>query len=179
MLSAEKADREAIVLNSVYDNSDRTPWEKWVACDPFSKMSSRASADFIPAFLKMSGASREDVLSGNWDPSPEMQQVLGEAEHARWAAFHFANGYTTMSDEEFERNAENYRRCAAEGKPCSNKIGKNQLTRTHACLIPWKDLDALSAREHAATGRDVDYKMTDINNVLALPMLLQAGEKDR
>ena len=116
----------------------------------------------------------EDVLSGNWDPSPEMQQVLGEAEHARWAAFHFANGYTTMSDEEFERNAENYRRCAAEGKPCSNKIGKNQLTRTHACLIPWEALDELSDRENAITGGHVDYKQMDRNNVLVLANVLAA-----
>ena len=177
MLSAEKADREAILLNSVYDDSERTPWEKWVACDTFSKMSSRASTDFIPAFLKMSGASREDVIAGNWHPDEKTQQVLGETEHKRWMAFHFANGYSAMSREEFEKNAENYIRCMAEGRPCSHKISKNQLTRTHACLISWEDLDALSERENAVTGRNVDYKQTDINNVLALPMLLQAGEK--
>ncbi len=92
MLSAEDADRRAIVLNSIYDDSDRTDWEKWVACDTFSKMSSRASADFLPAFLKIAGTSREEVLSGEWKPDRELQQTLGETEHLRWNAFHFSMG---------------------------------------------------------------------------------------
>ena len=29
-LSAQKADRDAIIINSTYDDSDRTDWEKWV-----------------------------------------------------------------------------------------------------------------------------------------------------
>jgi hypothetical protein len=177
MLSAERADREAILLNSVYDTSDRSPWEKWVACDTFSKMSSRASAGFSPAFLKASGCSREDMLSGKWDPDPEMQQTLGETEHDRWMAFHFANGYTAMTREEFESNARRYRQSVEEGVPCSNRISKNALARTQACLVPWEELDELSARENAVTGRGVDYRQTDINNILALPMLLEAEEK--
>ena len=37
-LSAEEADRDAILLNSTYDTSERSDWEKWVACDSFSKI---------------------------------------------------------------------------------------------------------------------------------------------
>ena len=40
------------MLNAVYDPSERSEWEKWVGCDTFSKMSSRASADFLPAFKR-------------------------------------------------------------------------------------------------------------------------------
>ena len=46
---------------------------------------------------------------------------------------------------------------------------------SHNCLIAWEDLDALSEKENAVTGGGVDYKQYDINNVLAIPKLLQAG----
>ncbi len=177
LLSAEAADREAILLNSIYDTSDRSPWEKWVACDAFSKMSSRASADFAPAILKASGSTREEMLADDWKPDGKHLEALGETEHRRWLAFHYAMGYTRMSDEEFEANARLYALCMAEGKPCPVKISKNQQTRTHACLVPWDALDALSEHERELTGRNVDYKQLDINNVLALPQLLQSEEK--
>ena len=175
-LSAEEADRNAILLNATYDTSDRSNWEKWVACDSFSKMSSRASAEFIPAFIRASGSRKEDVLAGGWKPSDEMLQNLGETEHMRWNAFHYVMGYRPMSREEFEANAATWAHCKAEGLPCNIKIAKNSAARTHASLIPWEDLDELSARENAVTGRGVDYKQMDINNVLTLPAMLKAME---
>ena len=54
-LSAERADRDAMLINAAYDTSERSVWEKWVACDSFSKMSSRAAADFLPAFARAAG----------------------------------------------------------------------------------------------------------------------------
>ena len=173
MLSAEEADRDAIVLNAIYDTSDKSDWEKWVACDTFSKMSSRASADYLPAFLRAAAKTEEQVLDGGWDLPKDLLEVLGESEHRRWNAFHFAMGYTTMSEQEFNAHAEAYRQLVDEGKPANVRISKNQLERTHACLIPWEELDALSAKENAVTGRNVDYRQMDINNVLALPQLLR------
>jgi hypothetical protein len=175
-LSAEEADRDAILLNSTYDTSDRSDWEKWVACDSFSKMSSRASAEFLPAFVRISGSSKEAMLNGEWTPTPEMQQVLGETEHLRWCAFHYAMGYTPMSPEQFETNAETWARLQKEGSSKKIKIAKDVQARRHACLVPWADLDALSEKENQLTGRNVDYKQIDINNVLALPRLLQEQE---
>ena len=176
MLSAEESDRDAIVLNAIYDGSEKSDWEKWVACDTFSKMSSRASADFLPAFLKAANRTREQVLAGDWDLSPALLDTLGETEHKRWNAFHFAMGYSTMTEEEFNANAEEYAQLRTDGKPINIRISKNQLSRTHACLIPWEALDDLSERENAVTGRGVNYKQMDINNVLALPRLLRKEE---
>ena len=176
-LSAENADRNAIIINSVYDTSEKSDWEKWVACDSFSKMSSRASAEFLPAFIRASGSSREEMLEGNWHPSEKMLENLGKTEHLRWNAFHFANGYRAMSDEEFEANAAEWRRCQEEGIPSTVRIARDTAARTHACLISWDELDALSFKVSTVTGRSVDYKQYDINNVLALPKLLRAGEE--
>ena len=176
-LSAEDADRNAIIINSVYDTSEKSDWEKWVACDSFSKMSSRASAEFLPAFIRASGSSREEMISGDWHPTEKMLENLGKTEHLRWNAFHFANGYRAMTEEEFEANAAEWRRCQEEGIPSTVRIARDTAARTHACLIPWDDLDALSFKVSSVTGRNVDYKQYDINNVLALPKLLRAGEE--
>ena len=178
-LSAEDADRGAIILNASYDSSERTDWEKWVSCDSFSKMSSRASADFSPAFIRASGSSRETLLAGEWDLTDEQLRSLGETEHMRWNAFHFAMGYRPMSEEEFVANAKRWRKYQEDGIPCRFKIAKNSETRTHACLVSWEELNELSARESELTGRKVDYQQTDINNVLTLPKLLQAEEERR
>ena len=52
-----------------------------------------------------------------------------------------------------------------------------QVHNSIEVTIPWEELDELSRRENAITGRDVDYQQTDIDNVLTMPKLLRAGEK--
>lgn len=173
-LSAEKADRLAILLNAAYDDSARSDWEKWMACDSFGKKSSRASADFTPAFIRATGSSRGEILAGNWQPDQRQLEILGQMEHLRWCAFHYAMGYSPMSREEYDENAGEFQKKTAAGQKYYGKIGKNPEARTHACLIPWEELDELSQRESAITGKQIDYKQTDINNVLALPRLIRA-----
>ena len=41
---------------------------------------------------------------------------------------------------------------------------------------PWDQLDALSQRENAVTGGQVDYKAMDRDNVLAMPDILRLVE---
>ena len=177
-LSAEDADRGAIVLNACYDTGDRSDWEKWLSCNSFGRMSSRASADFAHAFLRAAGCRREEVLSGAWPPSEELLQTLGETEHLRWMAFHFVMGYRPMSEERLAANERLWLRCREEGLPCRIRLTKDTEERLHACLIPWDELDALSRRETALTGRAVNYKQLDINNVLTLPRLLRSEGGD-
>ena len=176
-LSAEEADRRAIRLNAVYDDSARSDWEKWVACDSFSKMSSRASADFAPAFLSLSHSSLEALRAGEWRPEGALLRSLGETEHMRWCAFHYVMGYAPMSREQFEARAAAWRRGVQEGRSDLPRVAKDTAGRLHACLIPWEELGELSAREESLTGRKVDYQQYDIQNVLALPSLLIGDER--
>ena len=173
-LSAEEADRRAILLNAVYDDSERSDWEKWVACDSFSKMSSRASADFAPAFLALSHSSADAISEGDWKPGPALLETLGETEHLRWCAFHYANGYAPMDRECFEARAAASQQSADAGGLSVPRPAKDTIKRLHACLVPWDELRDLSACERKLTGRSVDYQQIDINNVLALPKLLAA-----
>ena len=177
LLSAEIADRNAMILNSTYDSSARSPWEKWLSCDSFSRSSSRASADFIPAMIRISHSSREQILNGDWNLSPELLETLGETEHLRWMAFHFVMGYSVMSSDKLEEKARILAETREAGSPSSARITKDNDARLHACLIPWEDLDSLSRRETELTGRKVDYRQIDKNNVLALPQIIQAEEK--
>ena len=225
-LSAERADRDAMLINAAYDTSERSVWDKWVACDSFSKMSSRAAADFLPAFARAAGEkgkvlfsddSGDSGNSGNSvdcdgcgrfeneggatkpagsdmsggaamaDPnatadtlteagSSEKEKIallntLGEMEHLRWIAFHTCMGYVPMS---FDQVRENAARALAGEIPLS-AVTKDRQLRIHACLIPWDQLDDLGALEKELTGRAVNYKQLDINNVLALPQILGNG----
>ena len=162
-------DRAAMILNHVYCGGP-SPEADWRDCDPFSRASCRASADFLPAFLHAAGVSREEALAGRWPPSAEVLENLSRTEHRRWCAFYLAMGYSPMSEGEFEARGAQYRRGEV------SRIGKNTDGMTHACLIPWEALDDLSRRENEITGGTVNYKALDTNNVLAVPdMLRQLG----
>ena len=67
-----------------------------------------------------------------------------------------------------------YRRQTEQSGSCSLSVSKDMKRRLHACLIPWEELDALSARENELSGRSVDYKQMDRNNVLAVKQILSA-----
>ena len=84
-------------------------------------------------------------------------------------------GYSPMSSEAFDERSEIYRECIAKGLP-GIRLSKDPENRTHACLIPWDELDALSGKESAVTGSGVDYKQYDINNVLIIPEILRQRE---
>ena len=172
VLCSDEIDRKAQLLNHAYCGNDKSPEENWADCDYFSRMSSRASADFAPAFLKMAGLAPDTVPEGNW-VSGELLENMAMTEHERWCAFHYCMGFRPMTREEFEERSRIYREKKAEDPATRYRIGKDMFARIHCCLIPWEELDDLSARENAVTGKNVDYKQMDRNNVLTLPELLK------
>ena len=172
VLCTDEMDRKAMQLNHAYCGNDRTPQENWADCDYFSRMSSRASADYAPVFLKMAGLRADAVPEGNW-VSGELLESMAISEHERWCAFHFCMGFRAMTREEFDGRCQTYLAEKAKNPATRYRIGKDVPARIHCCLIPWEDLDDLSARENAVTGKSVDYKQMDRNNVLTLPELLK------
>ncbi len=174
-LDIERIDAMAMAINHVYCRaSGRSAAENWRLCGYFSRMSSRASADFYPAVLRAAGVTREQAAAGQWPPESEVLENLAITEHLRWCAFHYVMGFHSMSEEEYTRRCAQYQADIQASGASSLRISKNMQGRAHACLIPWEDLDALSAKENAITGGQVDYKAMDRNNVLALPEILRA-----
>lgn len=178
VLNIEQMDRMAMVVNHAYClSSGKTIRNNWLNCDYFSRMSSRAFADFHPAVLKAAGKSAQQVLSGDWPPPAETLENLAIMEHMRWCAFHYVMDFSPMSKEEHEDRIERYCRDMRQTGTSALSINKNMKNRTHACLIPWEELDALSAQENAATGGRIDYKQMDRSNILVLPKLLRLLEE--
>lgn len=177
VLSMREMDQLAILVNSHYQaDPAKTPWEHWLCCDHFSRMSCRANADFVPAMLRMAGLTKEQVRKTGWSLTPAQLEVMSRTEHLRWCAFHFCMGFTPMTQEEYNaREAVFLRQTAAGEKPL--RVNKNMDARTHACLIDWEELDALSLRESRLTGKQINYKAADTENVRLVPELLRAQGK--
>ena len=146
-------DELAVQINHFYNGDDGEPAEQWKSCDYFSRMSCRASADYLSGFLKKVGALKKHALS------PEESENLGISEHKRWCAFHYSFGYSLMSEEEKKERAKLY------SDENHIRIAKDTNRKHHACLIPWDDLDELSRWENGITGGNVDYKQLDRDNV--------------
>lgn len=147
-----------------------------MACNYFDRSSNRAAADYIPAILRAAGTTAEEVIEKGWTPNPVLLENLGIAEHLRWCAFHYCMGFSAMTDEEFSQRADIFRDEVRRLGSSKFRISKNIAGRTHACLIPWKALDALSAKENAITGKNVDYKDNDIRNIQIIRHALQASQ---
>ena len=175
VLCTDDMDQMAMLLNQAYCGNDKSPRENWADCDYFSRMSSRASADYAPAFLKMAGISADTVPEGDW-MTPAQLENMAISEHERWCAFHYCMGFRAMTREEFDERCRIYTEEKAKNPATRYRIGKDLSARIHCCLIPWDALDDLSARENAVTGKNVDYKQMDRNNVLMLPELLKASQ---
>lgn len=177
VLDVNKIDAIAMLVNQVYqgDNS-KGALADWMDCDYFSRMSCRAFADFTPAVLRAAGKGQEEAIQGQWSFSETHLENLSRMEHDRWCAFHYCMGFSPMSDEEYARRTDVYLQQKRAQQPLI-RVGKNMAGRTHACLIPWEALDDLSQRETKLTGKAVDHKQSDTNNILILPQLLASGRK--
>lgn len=180
ILSGDYLDRSAKIVNHTYHLADgRTADEDWVLCDGFSRMSCRASADFLTAMLKAAGVTMEEVLQQGFAPEGELMENLAKTEHLRWWAFQYVEGYQPMSRETWEARAQQYLAETKENGKSRLRIGKDVIKLQHACMIPWNDLDELSARENAVTGGNVDYKQMDRDNVLNVEALVRAITEDK
>ena len=85
-------------------------------------------------------------------------------------------GFETMPADTYTHRENLYIQEKSATGHSSLRVGKDMALRQHACLIPWDDLDALSARENAVAGGNVNYKEADRKNVRAVPQLLKSLE---
>lgn len=179
IIGSNAYDRMAMMLNYSYVNDKNvSPEQAWADCDYFSRESSRASADFIRAFLRITGTTEETLDEESWqDKSPDQLENLGITEHLRWCAFHYSMGFVPMPEDILRARGEHYRSELEEKGSSKLRISKDLPHRMHACLCTWDELDELSRTEEHYTGKYTDYKGMDIRNVLALPKVLQAAKE--
>ncbi len=175
LLCTNKLDSMAMGLNHYYSNNDKSAEENWNNCDYFSRMSSRASADFIPSMVKLAGRTLETAPQ-DWNLTPQQLENMAKTEHLRWCAFHYIMGYEPMPMETYLERINQYL-AEKEEKGYSNlRFGKDNVTHQHICLVPWDELDRLSEIEIRLAGKNQNYKAADVNNVLAIPKLIASAD---
>lgn len=176
LLCSDRLDQAAMLLNQKYVSpTEKTALQNWMECDYFSRQSCRAFTDFLPALLRAAGKTALEVSNGDWNLTQAQLENLSKIEHLRWCAFHYCMGFSSMSNQEFDERSAIFRAQKEQDGKASIRIAKNMTGLTHACLIPWDELDALSEKEAAITGKPTDYKAADTANILAIPELLQAN----
>ncbi len=176
ILNGRRLDAMAMLINHQYNLSgNRSAEEDWAACDYFSRMSCRASADYMPAYLKASGLSPETVREKGWPADcPELKENLAKMEHLRWNAFHFCMGYRLMPEELFAERAARFKN---GGLKKGEKPGKDTERKYHACLVSWEELKELDEKEEQLAGRKTDYQQMDRENIEMIPTLLKEGSR--
>ena len=179
VLGSDACDRMAMMLNYSYVNDkDVSPQQTWTDCDYFSRESSRASADFIRAFLRITATTEDALDAESWQvKTPVQLENLGVTEHLRWCAFHYSMGFVPMPEDVLHARGNRYRSEMEKNGSCTLRIAKDLPHRMHACLCTWDELETLSRNEAFYTGKYTDYKGMDIRNVLALPKVLQAAKE--
>ncbi len=160
-------DSNAMKINHYYNDPNGSMQEQWLRCDYFSRMSCRASTDFLSPLLHRLHADKRELVSEG------KLQNLGQTEHLRWNAFHYTMGYSPMSRETWEKRAEEFKRQERAQESNRIRISKDTANKQHACLVSWDELDELSERENKVTGKSLDYKQMDIDNVLVVIDILE------
>lgn len=161
VLYGGKMDERAKQINHYYCGEDGDVERQWAECDYFSRMSCRASADFLTALFKRL------KLLGKEELSEELIENLSKTEHLRWCAFHYSMGFSKMDEETIRKRAERF---LQDG---TVRITKDMSRRQHACLIPWDELDKLSQYENSITGKNTDYKQLDRDNIRVMLKVLK------
>ena len=179
VLCSDRMDRMAMILNHQYHLAEgRTPEEDWAECDYFSRMSCRASADFMDAFLHAADRDRTTLRLIGWqDTDPGTLENLARTEHLRWCAFHYAMGYRPMGRGTYDARCRRWQQEVAETGSSRLRLSKDTAARLHVCLMPWEDLVPLSEKESAVTGRKIDYQEMDRDNIRMIPELIRAEEE--
>lgn len=175
VLCTDQIDRMAMVLNHSYkDSGDML--ENWRECSYFNRMSSRAAADYYAAFLRAAGVTKEQVKK-HWDPKGDLLENLAAMEHLRWNAFHYCMGFRPMTEEEFKIRSAEYKKEKRRNPDTEYRITRDVDNRIHACIIPWKDLDAYSKKENDVTGENRDYAENDRKNIRSLANIIRAMDE--
>jgi hypothetical protein len=176
----DEDDLTAMAVNSVYGQKGNVTRDEifalWQKLDWFTQESNRASADFIPAMLRLAGLSPEqaeksDKLTGD----VSLAETLAMTEHLRWMAFHASMGWRPMSVDEMERRFETL----PDNEKRLTLCRKDDALKLHLCLAPWEELDDISAAYNGliklSGGNDMrDFKADDYKIVQNVPLFLKA-----
>jgi len=182
VIICEKADHMAKAVNDVY--KEMYGGRPWHELDWFLQESNRATADFIPAMLKLAKLNEKDAINKKaLTDDIFLSEILAQTEHLRWMAFHAAMGYLPISPEEMRKRFKKYTGEINSGE-CLNFSRRDLKSRLHACLAPWYKLDKVSEvykelahRAGNSKERKRDFKENDRKIIKDIPEFLKEAGK--
>jgi len=172
----EETDRKAKEVNNFYKR--KYSGQEWHELDWFLQESNRASADFIPAMLKLANLNEKDAIDKKTLANDNsLVEILAQTEHLRWNAFHAAMGYSPITIEEMNRRFKEY---SGEGKRL-DYARRDTKARLQVCLVSWDELDKISEafRElERLAGKEPkrDFKENDRDVIRDIPEILRAAK---
>jgi RyR domain len=111
----------------------RASLREWPELDEFLRESNRQQADHIPVKLRAIGCRAEPAPpgsgTGGFAFTPEEVELLARMEHDRWCARHLLDGW--------------------------RKGARDDVARTHPCLIPWAELEEKYRENDRAAVRQI------------------------
>lgn len=136
----ETLDQLAKGFNDYY-NATYNMNKKWDELSLFEKQSNRALALHVQSKLYLMGLKcvkngRIELFEARIEDETAFER-LSMGEHLRWNAYHYVNGWRTMTN--LEAQVKN----------------KNEALKMHSCLVGWNELDKVSERFKT------DYKKPD------------------
>jgi hypothetical protein len=170
----EVEDEMAKMINYVYCRYDKPVFEeftetdreniniKWKEVTLFDKDSSRAVARNIENMMEIAGKDISELNDAELN-------IIAENEHLRWNAFHFVNGICEWKLNEIT-------------EPNAKFRDKNKNLLKHGCLVPFSELDNVSAKvneikeQQGKSGKE-DYVETDRRIVRHFPLFLKEVEQ--
>jgi hypothetical protein len=173
-----EADRMAKAVDDVY--KEKYGGQPWHELDWFLQESNRATADFIPAMLKLAKREDKDTIDKNTlTENDSLAEVLAQTEHLRWIAFHAAMGYLPVELEEIYRRFEKYTG-ERNSREHLDYCRRDSKARLHACLVPWDELDKVSEvykelahRVGISKEQKRDFKENDRDIIKNIPLFLK------
>jgi len=174
----DESDRKAKAVNDAYIGPS------WHELDWLKQESNRASADFIPAMLKLAELSEEEAINKDkLTDDNSISEILAQTEHLRWMAFYAAMGYIPIAPEEMRIRFKNYPG-EKNSKEHLDFCRMDLKSRVHACLVPWNKLDKVSEiymelERIAGKEPKPNFKDRDRNIIKDIPEFLRKANKTK
>ena len=164
IIIGEKLDEFAKAIHNQYKNINSNA-RSWDELDRFTKNSNIAQANHIDTKLYAMGLKRISKQQEGFDARilseaeylehvNEHVEKLARAEHERWNAYHFANGWSVQ--------------------PATLPKSKNLINKTHCCLVSWDELDKVSSIRSKIEQKEIDYKSYDREYIVNLYSVLDS-----
>jgi len=166
MIIREELDVMAKAVNDTYNGENPSEVTLWHDLDWETQESNRATADFIPAMLKLAEITKDELVNKTLlTDDVDLAETLAKTEHLRWNAFHVARGWRSISidgmNQHFAANSDK--------KLCRN----NSKARFHVCLTSWDELDRVNEAYSLIIQDVVDFKKYDRGITGRIPKYLE------